>query len=1216
MDRNSVICLLLGLCLLILTSAEELDEAKFTKFKDEVCDQVPAFKGEADKHPEWSNQLSQSEVLELAFVNIAYGLSSDTVGYLKEALGKKRAVIDMISLITKATCADHVISEMFLNSAKNLFLYYMVKNGNTTKAEGDEMAKKDKAWEEILEALSNCAGAIAPIDIATVCGTATTFVGQDRAAYPIVETVERLDTEAAASIDVGIDVIIDTVWWMFSTAYARCYSHFYPNEDIMLLFFQLFRDDFLSPFASRWREAGINVIHFDIIFGPIDSSTAAMNVRKCASAAYQYESIPERQLVRPVTVLVDNIQFLFQTSEEKDIDNFRIQLSTTDILGVGSKKNMDLSQDMEGFEPICESGIGRGRGRGFKAIGSISRTHLAILSVEDNGTPRLASSSNLLSDEHGQKASSTKGASVCPEFELVGAHTEVKQVSSSDKTLEAEGNEILNEEFQKNLTIGTKGTRCECLTNFVQLTKDKDVPVFEYHVAFSEFLESTNMKKHIMKQLVKAIGPVHNFDGQILYLPKRLPNDITMFSCNHPTAPAEEVEVTIKFKMEKEFKDLGPFYTILFKRIMICLGFTEIRKGFYESSEIRVLPQHKLQVWPGVAVTVEVKDGGLMLMIASPNRILREDTVHDHYKAMREKDPENFRRTFSDFVIGKIVLCGYSHQCYKIDDISWDTNPLCEFKYGMSLITYKDYFKTKYNVTVKDLDQPLLISKIKPRKRYNPDETIRMVALVPELCNLTGLTSNQRQNYKIVTEIQTITNLNPQLKINSMRSLLTKILRSTLAKKIFKDWGIRMDADVKSLIARRIEGPKVAFKKDCKEKVVQDDFSKDASKSCYEPVEVGKFLILCTKNDAVKARAFENYYKLACTSVGIRVRSLGTVIVVSEYRPASFIKALDEHCDPAIVQFVIVIMPNRDDDVYAAVKSFCLTRHPVPSQCILSKTLAMRTIQTLATKICLQVNCKIGGSLWALKMPVKNIMILGMDVAHDLTRKNPSVIALIASINDSCTKYYSKSSFQQMHQEVSVSMRVLFIDALQAYKENNDGELPDRIVFFRDGGNAETFDVLKKYEVDICVEVLTKEYVEQRDRKMPAFSYVCVAKHFPEQIFLVTEGNSIINPQPGTIVDNTITQPFLYDFFCVSQKTRQGTLNPTHYTVLYETIPTEPDLMQQIAYNSTFVYYNWQGSVRVPAVIQYAHKLGKLISRAKINPCQLNETMNSTLYYL
>jgi len=67
-----------------------------------------------------------------------------------------------------------------------------------------------------------------------------------------VQTRERLDTEAAGSADVGIDVVIDTVWWMFSTAYARCYAFFYPHEDVIILFFQKFRDEFLSPFGLRW----------------------------------------------------------------------------------------------------------------------------------------------------------------------------------------------------------------------------------------------------------------------------------------------------------------------------------------------------------------------------------------------------------------------------------------------------------------------------------------------------------------------------------------------------------------------------------------------------------------------------------------------------------------------------------------------------------------------------------------------------------------------------------------------------------------------------------------------------------------------------------------------------------------------------------------------------------------------------------------------------
>lgn len=70
-------------------------------------------------------------------------------------------------------------------------------------------------------------------------------------------------------------------------------------------------------------------------------------------------------------------------------------------------------------------------------------------------------------------------------------------------------------------------------------------------------------------------------------------------------------------------------------------------------------------------------------------------------------------------------------------------------------------------------------------------------------------------------------------------------------------------------------------------------------------------------------------------------------------------------------------------------------------------------------------------------------------------------------------------------------------------KQHNAGELPDQIVFFRDGGSAGTFQTLKNYEVDICVKVLEEETLGSE--KVTNFSYLCVAKRIPQRILLVSE---------------------------------------------------------------------------------------------------------------
>lgn len=49
----------------------------------------------------------------------------------------------------------------------------------------------------------------------------------------------------------------------------------------------------------------------------------------------------------------------------------------------------------------------------------------------------------------------------------------------------------------------------------------------------------------------------------------------------------------------------------------------------------------------------------------------------------------------------------------------------------------------------------------------------------------------------------------------------------------------------------------------------------------------------------------------------------------------------------------------------------------VPSQVIVGRTLAKKQmLMSVATKICIQLNCKMGGEVWALEIPVSIYYVL------------------------------------------------------------------------------------------------------------------------------------------------------------------------------------------------------------------------------------------------
>lgn len=62
-------------------------------------------------------------------------------------------------------------------------------------------------------------------------------------------------------------------------------------------------------------------------------------------------------------------------------------------------------------------------------------------------------------------------------------------------------------------------------------------------------------------------------------------------------------------------------------------------------------------------------------------------------------------------------------------------------------------------------------------------------------------------------------------------------------------------------------------------------------------------------------------------------------------------------------------------------------------------------------------------------------MFVGIDVAHDPKKKHPSVLGLVSSLNNECSKYASFCRILKVHQETADSLRSCFVEALETFKE-------------------------------------------------------------------------------------------------------------------------------------------------------------------------------------
>jgi len=129
------------------------------------------------------------------------------------------------------------------------------------------------------------------------------------------------------------------------------------------------------------------------------------------------------------------------------------------------------------------------------------------------------------------------------------------------------------------------------------------------------------------------------------------------------------------------------------------------------------------------------------------------------------------------------------------------------------------------------------------------------------------------------------------------------------------------------------------------------------------------------------------------------------------------------------------------------------------------------------------------------------------------------------------------------------------------------------------------------------------------------FTLVIVNKRISQRFF---EG--IDNPPSGTLVDSVVVESSdaaSYDFYLVSQEVTQGSVLPTHFHVFHDEAKFKPDCLKQFTYDLCHLYYNWAGPVKVPAPVQYAHKMAiHTDNLGDWGKCFEKSNLNSNLHFI
>ncbi|XP_029458225.1 piwi-like protein 4 isoform X3 [Rhinatrema bivittatum] len=650
----------------------------------------------------------------------------------------------------------------------------------------------------------------------------------------------------------------------------------------------------------------------------------------------------------------------------------------------------------------------------------------------------------------------------------------------------------MNMAHVKESKSGSSGIPLKMVTNLFGLGLPSNWRLFQYHVTFSPVLESKRLKIALIYSHSEFLGKAKAFDGAILFLSHKLENEVTELSTETKNGETVKITITLISQLPPGSPVCIHFFNILFKKILKKLSMYQVGRNYYNPSDPVHIPQHRLTLWPGFAVSVMQFENSLMLTADVSHKVLRSETVLDFMTNMYNRiGPQQFIDTCQKELLGLIVLTRYNNKTYRIDDMDWSVKPTNTFqKRDGTEITYVDYYKQQYEVIVTDLSQPMLVSQLKNRK---DEATIaaRVVHLVPELCFLTGLPNQARSDFRLMKDLSLETQLNPQRRQQRLLTLADNIQRLQ----------------------------------------VEDSTS-------------------------------------------------------------AFLRVLQQHVNTD-VQLVLCILPSNQKDCYDAIKKFLSFDRPIPSQCITIRTLSrQQMLMSVATKIAMQIICKIGGELWAVEIPLKSLLLVGIDVNKDALNKGQSIVGFVSSINAKMTRWYSRCVVQNSSSDIADCLKLCMKGALKKWQTCNS-ELPGRVIVYRDGVGDGQLKMVIDYEIPQFINSFRETNVEYS----PKLSVIVVRKKCIPRFF--SEANrQLQNPPVGTVVDREATRPEWYDFYLISQTARQGTVNPTYYNVVYDDNGLKPDHMQRLTYKMCHLYYNWPGVIRVPAPCQYAHKLTFLVGQS------------------
>ena len=270
------------------------------------------------------------------------------------------------------------------------------------------------------------------------------------------------------------------------------------------------------------------------------------------------------------------------------------------------------------------------------------------------------------------------------------------------------------------------------------------------------------------------------------------------------------------------------------------------------------------------------------------------------------------------------------------------------------------------------------------------------------------------------------------------------------------------------------------------------------------------------------------------------------------------------------ITLVFVILPFQSTPIYNAIKKAGDIRFGIHTVDVVAegrKFAKMGDNSQYFANVALKFNLKFGGQNQLLRnadlsfVAEGKTILVGLDVTHPApgsAEAAPSVSSITASVDAKLAQWPADVAIQERRQEMVDGLKEMFKSRLKLWQAHNEQRLPEEIIVYRDGVGETMYDLVRTVEIPqiraACAEIYPASMTKAHQ---PFLTVIICGKRIKTRFYPTDEAEQderTGGTKNGTVVDRSITETRIWDFYLQAHTAIQGTPKPAHYVVVHDEI--------------------------------------------------------------